>query len=170
MIFIVHASTFFKYHRYRLSVLRQDFLRTPAVMNRDLLLGSLQNLLTACRHFIPALQAEHGDRPAATAGRRPCCVNSNVSAADHNHIPAKVKGFFRIRLPKKLNSRVNAFGILAGYPRFPAALAAHRNVKSFIPLLPKLGNGDILPHFHTAFDLHPHGPYHVNFRLDQVFF
>ncbi len=97
MVVVKDTDTLLKYHTHGPSVLRQDFLRSPAVVDGNLLLRRLQDLLSAGRHLVPALQAEHGYRTRTAAGAHSGRVDGHIAAANDYHITAQVEAFLLSR-------------------------------------------------------------------------
>ncbi len=170
MILVIYTSTFLEDHTHRLTVLSQNLFRTPAVMDSNLLFRCFQNLFSAGRHLITALQTEHGHFTIATARTHSRRIDSNISAAHNNHVASQVKFLFLSGFFQELYRRINTLCVLAGHIRFPAALTADGNIESFIPLFTKLCNGNVFTNLDTAFNLYTHCLYDVDFRLNQVLF
>ena len=187
VILVKHSYALFEDDRFDLTVLCQDFLRSPAVHNFDSLFLGFRHLIRGCRHFFGRFQAEHGNFAAAGTDRCAGYVDSNITTADDNGLTRQIlrrrrllvhshRAARRWRLvhdkiyfPKELYAGHYALSILSGNTCHAAALRTDCNVKCLEALRSQLIQCDILSDFHTAADLHAHLAYDVNLGFQNIF-
>ena len=168
---ILDRGTFLKYNRLNLSFVRlNDFLRTPAVLDCNILIQCLCDFLLCRRHAIPVLQTVHCHITAAEPVCGSCTVNCYISAADYYNPSAHLLCIVFRPTVQEAYCNIDALRIIARNLRDLSALASDCYVKCLVAFLPQFIQYDILTDFYAAFDLHTQLPEHIDLCFDYVLF
>ncbi len=156
-------------------LLRQDFLRAPAVFHNNAFADSILDLILCGRHFLFAFQAQHGHGSVRAARRRSGHIHRNIAASDDNHITGQLHRIRGTILRQSLgnllqegNTGLYALCILPGNAGLSSALQTDGEIERLIPLLAQLRNGDILSDLNAAPKFHAHLTQHIDLGAQHI--
>ena len=167
-VFIEDLDTVLHNDALDLSVFDQDFLRTPAVLDRDAFFFCFSDLILGCRHFIRSFQTVHLNSRRTGSERCSCNVDRNVSAADHDclsmqdGITACLVGF---------SQEVNAADsiLFVRDVGFSAGLHTDGNIECLVTFFTQIFDRDVFADFNTAADVSTHHTDDFDLSINNVF-
>ena len=149
-------------------VLRQDFLRSPAVLHIDSFRPGFLDFLPGCPHLIRRLEAEHRHLVRAGADSCPCDIDRDIASSDDNRAPRKADGMVVVDSSEEIDAGLDAFRVLTRHTGFSAALHPDGQEECLVSLLPELLNSRILSDLHAALKLYAHLTQDINLRIQHI--
>ena len=168
VVCVKHGDTLLEHDRFDFAVLDDEFLRTPAALDDDVLFFCFEDFIVRGGHLIALFEAEHGDLVSTVAGCGTGDVDCDITATDDDHVAGEFRDALERDISQEVDTGQDAFRVFALDTELASALGADGHIEALVAFVTQLLDSDVFADFDAALDVDAELPDDVDLRVDDV--